>query len=388
MPGELTRVAAVGLCLLAMVPPTAGCSKGHSESPRSSSGTTSLASEMELVHDHFGPIDLVFTPDGKYLVTWEPQPEQRDTTKLYIWETRHWDPVGMLDLDENFNHEVDVLPDNSILHGMMDRGGGNFHQYRIVPPAIPEDPVEPLPLKQTLVELRRRWSDCSPDGRYEAYRPLEDGIPSRTRIVVTDLETGATAADFVPYRGLAKVQGFSPDSRYLIFNGTHDQGSARAAPRSAEELPAEPPMRIWDLAANRESPRWTEAPRGAGKWRLLGFSSAGRQMVCLDDQATVWVVDFQTGTPVSQYELPDGLANATLSPDGTMLAFGSEDGQTTALDLPTQRSYSWDASSDINSRYVFSPDSRYLVSSGSEQSSMVLIWETAAIRRAMDHHQR
>ena len=388
MPGELTRVAAVGLCLLAMVLPTAGCSNGNSESPRTSSGTTSLGSEMELVHDHSGPIDLVFTPDGRYLVTWEPQPEQRGITKLYIWETRHWEPVGMLDLDENFNHEVDALPDNTILHGAMDRSGGNFHQYRIVPPPIPEDPVEPPSLKQTPVELRRRWSDCSPDGRYEAYRPVEDGIPSRTRIVVTDLETGKTAADIVPYRGLAKVQGFSPDSRYLIFSGTHAQRSTRAGSQSAEELPAEPPMRIWDLASNRESPRWTDAPQGAEKWRLLGFDSGGRQMVCLDDQSTVWVVDFQTGAPVSQYELPDEPGNVALAPDGTMLVYGTEDGQTTALDLPTQRSYNWDAYSDINSRYVFSPDSRYLVSSGSEQASMVLIWETAAIRRAMDHHQR
>ena len=96
----------------------------------------------------------------------------------------------------------------------------------------------------------------------------------------------------------------------------------------------------------------------------------------------------QTGAPVSQYELPGEAGNVALAPDGTMLVYGTEDGQTTALDLPTQRSYNWDAYSDINSRYVFSPDSRYLVSSGSEQASMVLIWETAAIRRAMDHHQR
>jgi Tol biopolymer transport system component len=152
--------------------------------------------------------------------------------------------------------------------------------------------------------------DWSPDGRYLAYETFEDS-PERAFLVIRDVETGRSRT-LTPDR--AEPHGsllFYPDSRNLLLDAEDEEG-----------------RQGW-FRVDRDTGTADPVPvlEGLGPAGLIDFSPDGTKLL---------VVLFEGGSPhqIASVDMEDGEQTvlvegfigffASLSPDGTSLAFAAE----------------------------------------------------------------
>lgn len=347
-------------------------------------GTASLAAEpaklqrlslqptLSLNHQHHGEVRYGFVPSGKFLITWEMHPGD-GRGYLEVWATESWLRLKPIALQSSWSYSVEFLPsDDLLLTGSEIKEDYTYGREAIWLLTMPT-------CESKLLTARREFSVYSRDGRLRAYHPKGTrGEPNETRIVVEDSATGRIVSDFSPYESWSSPEGFTPGGECLLFRGS-DFPERKFQPKAVQEkLRAEPPFRVWDLVKNQEYRPWRILEAGQS---LVGFSKDATKVITSTVPGGIWVTDLRTGRSVAHY----GSAGygISLSPDGEYAVFGGYDRETTVWHYPSGRAVTWLSHRDAPTDARFSPDGKWVVTTGYREDNRILLWDTEKIRNAM-----
>lgn len=332
----------------------------------------SLQPALSLNHQHHSEIGYGFVPSGKFLVTWEGNPGDTGGY-LAVWAADSWRRLNAISLQSSWSYSVEFLPtDQIVLTGREIKGDHTHGREAIWLLTMPT-------CESKLLTGRPEFSVYSRDGRLRAFNPKGPrGEPSDTRIVVEDSTTRRIIADFSPYQSWSSPEGFTPSGECLLIRGS-DFPERKVQPKAVQEqLLAEPPLRVWDLVKSREYRPWRILEAGQ---RLVGFSKDATKVITSTVPGGIWVTDLRTGRSVAHY----GSAGygISLSPDGEYVVFGGYDREATVWHYPSGRAVTWLSHRDAPTSALFSPDGKWVVTTGYREDNRILLWDADKIRNAM-----
>ncbi len=291
------------------------------------------ASNALTLHDAASP--LVFSPDSRRLLTGSTRP------RMHLWDLTVADPSSEPVVLGDAAGPAAFSPDSSRLFTGTPDGIARMWALHSIPAATPlllPDVGGPVAVDShgrqlaTVSELRdiRVW-DLAPDGGAinpttlcgHAHRILE--------------------------------MSWSPDGRRLV---------SRARDGTA---------RVWDLAAADPSASQIVLPDYTG---FLAFSPDGKQLISGSGENSAWIWDLTAADPQASPIILRGSGDPlALSPDGRYLITGASGNAPTVWDIslaqPGVAPNVWPELQKIkffiSSRWVFSPDRRYLVTQRLDQ---------------------
>jgi WD40 repeat protein len=204
----------------------------------------------------------------------------------------------------------------------------------------------------------------SPDGRRIA-STSDDGSAR-----VWDAQTGECLIALRGHRGAFNTVVFSPDGRRLVTGGSDDTA------------------RVWDATAGPEALTISASKSSV---RALAFSPDGRRLVTGDFDGVLTLWEFPSGRLLKSWPgHSQPVWDVTFSPDGTRVASAAGN-WTSKADQPGEVRI-WDATTGrrlhelqqahrkVAWRVRFSPDGRWLASSGgeiSEPGQEIILWDPA-----------
>jgi type IV secretory pathway TraG/TraD family ATPase VirD4/uncharacterized protein YjiK len=213
----------------------------------------------------------------------------------------------------------------------------------------------------------------SPDGRM-----LAEGSYDDPTIRLWDVATHKELAPLKGHTNTVNSVAFSPDGRLLA--SASDDYKAK----------------LWDVAARTELRTLTSGQRGAVA--LVAYSPDGRLVASPDERNTIKLWDVATGNEVGALvghqravwgaENPGLVRAVAFSPDGRMLAEGSQDKTINLWDVATRtklRTLRGHGMPILS--LAFSPDSRLLASASQDRTAM--LWNTSggtALRTFSGYH--
>jgi WD40 repeat protein len=188
-------------------------------------------------------------------------------------------------------------------------------------------------------------------GQYKSGRPVDCDL------ILWDLETGRLVRRFVGHTGPVYGAAISPDGRWVA-SVSRDQT-----------------MQLWDLATGKELFR---GPFFASV-RSIAFSKDGTSIVTGDDIGKISLWDSKTGKDRLWF---DGhfsnccTYSVAFSPDGKRIASASQDGTARVWEARSGREVCRFCSHrDWVTGVAFTPDGRYLLSSGDNWDRTVRLWD-------------
>lgn len=307
-------------------------------------------------------VGIDFLQDSPFFLTWRVSRGSPQRT-LGIWRIEGWTLEKQVTFRTGANYRVNVLPKSEILITAQDLETDDRRQYIM---SIPDGTTRRL---ENLISS----SVYSSDRLLCAYRPLDaDGRPNHARIILERVDSGEIVLDFVPYRLRSHVVGFSPDSRFLVYDGDNHPLRKKYSSEVRRELEDEPPFRLWDIEANREDRR--KIP-GKHRSRFVGFTSDGKRLIIAGSR--ILVADFATGRVLAQYNQVGVLQTVAKSPDGRLLAFRSNK-KATLWDHQQGTAASWACHEYGPKRLLFSPDGKWLATNGPLDATL-FVWSTESL---------
>jgi WD40 repeat protein len=302
----------------------------------------SIQENLRLEHENI-VIDTYFSPDGKYLVTFDTQV-----------------PASKLIPKTESN-------DSSIEY--TDLGSGSVSVWEVS-------------TRRRITHLRHSASlmsiDYDPTGKYMATASV-DGF-----VRVFDALSGEEMAKLKHDGWIFKVT-FSPDGRYV--------STSSGSPKLLEGKQANGVVTIWEW----QSARKTGHLQGNYLISDLAFSSDGQLLAAGGHDGTVHILRATDGEEVLELHQEDPVWTLVFSPDGRYLATGG--GGSRSKDSPLQKGTTilWDVKNGHETvlekhqswvlTVAFSPDGKYVASM--DQNGTVGIWATASIRKisSMKHDE-
>ncbi len=249
----------------------------------------------------------------------------------------------------------------------------------------------------------------SPDGRTlavgvsqfrQSTKTYEKSIELRDTVGPTE-HRRRNRGDWLRLKDLA----FSPDGKTLA-TASEDTEVSAAGQKVGPEKGS---VRLWDVASGEERRRFAFEERHA---QSLAFSPDGRLLAAAISDGMIRLYDLATGRereplpgeePVARPEVVDGQSTVFLdapqpmyclafSPDGTVLASGTDNVVAYRRDLGLAAIYLWDvargrelhrilAHQQVVVSLSFSPDGKTLASTGGEK--VIRLWDVAAGREAV-----
>jgi serine/threonine protein kinase/Tol biopolymer transport system component len=296
-----------------------------------------------------GNTNPAWSPDGKWLAFVS---HQDGNSEIYVVPALGQGDLGSEALDEAGNTlNLTNNPADDFAPAWSPDGGriafcsnrdGNLEVYAI---ASPQEGVTPQPINLT----NNPADDCYPSWGPQAPDPLLETISPENAvdlIRIGQLGTGSTQSIF-----------WSQDGRLLVFDSNRS-------------------VQIWDIE-KREVLKNFDIPAGSS-WNL-SFSPDGRRLATISDD-TVWLWDVDSGQRQQKlFDQPiagvdQGITSVAFSPDGLILAAGSDDKLVRLWDVETgQLLKTLDAHGDSVKTVVFSPDGSILASLGNDQRA--ILWD-------------
>lgn len=299
--------------------------------------------ELARITHANGVWDVAFSPDGHYLastggdgtaVLWEIAPWNGLYTDLgvagYI-DSAIFSADGQLAAVASQNGEIvlwSLLSQQALIRMTGDNGGG----------------VSKLLFSPDQQYLALAWSDSL---------HLFD-VTTATEIGPFSYPTG----EEYYLRDIA----FSSDSRYLA-TASYDQT-----------------VRLWDVASGQQVAQYLLGGPGTA----VAFTPDNQTMITAQLDGLIQLWDLNTSLPTRQFSISGGALGPAVfvSPDGTLLAAYAE-GQAMVWDLNSQELL-LQVGDTVESPYfyaaLFSPDSRYFVTSGNDGT--IRIWDISAQQEA------
>jgi RNA polymerase sigma factor (sigma-70 family) len=133
-------------------------------------------------------------------------------------------------------------------------------------------------------------------------------------------------------------------------------------------------VRLWDLATGKEL-RQLRAPVPSALGSLV-FTPDGKTL--FSGQSTIHTWNVATGKPLSRFRPDQGGIPLVLSPDGNILAAGGFDGTITLLDPASGKKLRQvKPHKDAVRAITFSPDGKLLASGSQDRTGTIVLWDAA-----------
>lgn len=298
--------------------------------------------KLTAKHDEF-----VYSPDGRYLITagedrtiryWDVNTSQE--TKKIVFEARIW--------------KIVISPDGKYLALKLDKdeviiaGSESGEKMAVLKP--------PGPIGDIVF---------SPNGQFLA---TNDSSGELRSVRIWSVPSGVEMSVF-QQNGIPEKAVFSPDSRYV--------GSVASNFQNKE-------ANIWEIKTGRE----IHLPQQE-KVDDVEFSPDGKFIATSVKGQTIQIWDATSFKKLIEWEQKDGINRMAFSPNGKFIVTGNEphdhdmeNGSSIArnFEVPSGREVATFNVEDHSHSAVFSPDSKYVVSSSFTQivrdrKSMARVWE-------------
>ena len=223
-----------------------------------------------------------------------------------------------------------------------------------------------------------------------------------TQIAVVDLSPDGNVVAGVEWNGLTHVWDLKNGRSHVIKPDTLERGRGHHHPvfsfdgsRMATATAGNPgggqPVAVWDSASGR---RLGLLPYGDGCAFMLGFATTGRALILSSDRSPlIWHFDPIPDPPAPVGHKDEAWA-AAYSPDGRILATGSDDTdepQTIKLWDPATSGFirGWNGGVGTVASLAFSPDGRMLASGHLTLGDNVKFWDvaTGSLLHTLPGHQ-
>jgi len=309
--------------------------------------TTNGTLQKTVTPLHNTVICLIFSPDGKMLL-------DCDANFLTFWDTTTWTPInGLFDTNHAFDYASGTAfsPDGSLLATNGDNSINlwNLKALKAAPDAVLSGQNSGA---QTIA--------FSPDGKLIAAggHSVND---ANARVRLWNVTTHVPLVDLTALQGTVRTLSFSPDSSQLAI--------------SANEV------RVWDVKAKT----WRAVPNGyTHRIEDVVISPDNSTVASCGAALTLW--DVPTATVRKVLSDHDDVVSycASFSPDGNLLASGTQDGRVNLWDVKTEKLTGVlqpnkpNSSSDPIIAIIFSPDSKKIVSSSHNGS--LWLWDVSSRR--------
>jgi len=286
--------------------------------------------------DHGGGVNgVVFSPDGKYLVTASADKTAR------VWDAASGEEVARMDHDDAVNG-VAFSPDGEYL-----ATGSKDKTARVWDAVSGEEVV------RVVHEDSVNGVTFSPDGRYLATTSND------TTARIWDAYSGDEVAR-MQHEDVVDGIAFSPGGEYLATT------SNDVTPSSQDRT-----IRIWKTTSGKEVASITHED----SVNSVAFSPDGKYLATAsrDRMAHVW--DLTSGEEVGRY--PHGLAvlRVAFSPDGRHLASSSRDKTARVWEIASGEEVARIThEADVNG-VAFSPDGKYLATTSDDKTARVQLWQ-------------
>jgi WD40 repeat protein/serine/threonine protein kinase len=316
-----------------------------------------LATGLELLRANAGPA-VAFSPDGKWLAA------AGYSGEIHLWNTADWSRKEISFQGEPKNLlSVTFSPDSS----MLAAGGGTF-------------PPEPLVGQASVwnVATGERVISATKSAAIMEVQFDHDG----RHLVTACLDT---RADFWELSSSDRVRSYRDPESGLNRVSVFPNGSTVAT------LGPGPGVKLFDVAADQPHARLRF---GNAATHALAISPNGKLIATGGTDRVVRFWDAQTYEPIAALQPGNDsevslspLLSSAVSPDGSIVAMGREDGAIVLRDSATGRFLkSLVGHEDQVACLVFLPDSRTLVSGGYDNAIRFWNVETGEATRSLTGH--